>query len=289
MTTRSKRPQPQNRAVTPLTSFPVELLYSILGFVLESTLQSITKESLACILRQYRALLMTCRLFKLILEHDALQIFVQNWHNATAKGPRTFFVDYNAQYITEHTGHRTNVLTNWPSVFKAIQKLALRQTEVYYVQSYTSTLGKFWLNPMVTFNDIEFNYYAPINLNLIICLRSIFHRDKRPLTGKERQEIPNLPLPYSVGKMVNIIPKADNRVHVYSVLTWGVESPRPNWTNTLSGSGVAKQVSEWWIWKELRSYQAKTYIFGYHKKNAWLIDLQFGKVYKNSPERPPWH
>ena len=175
MATRPKRPAPQNRSVTPLTSFPVELLDSILGFVVESILQSITKESLACILRQYRALLMTCRLFKLILEHDSLQIFVQNWHNTTVKGPRTFVVDYNAPYMTERTGYRTNVLTNWPSVFKAIQKLSLRHTEIYYVESYASTLGKFWLNPMVTFDDIKLsllctnqpgpNYLSPLDIS----------------------------------------------------------------------------------------------------------------------------
>jgi hypothetical protein len=291
MITRPKRPAPHNRSVTPLTSFPVELLYSILGFVVESTLQSITKESLPCILRQYRALLRTCRLFKLILENDSLQIFVQNWHNATTKGPRTFVVNYNARHITESTGYRTNVLTNWPSVFKAIQKLVLRQTKLYYVQRYAGTFGKFWLNPMVTFNDIELNYDAPVNLDLIICLRPIFHRDKRPLTEKEREEVPNLPRPYSIGKVVNIIPKARNRIHLCSVLTWGMESnhqPRPNWTNTMSGSNDAKQVSEWWIWRDSRVYPAKTYIFGYHKKNAWLIDLQSRKVYKNPPERPLW-
>jgi hypothetical protein len=274
---------------TPLTSFPVELLDLILGLVVKSLLQSVTKERVGCVLQQYRALVFTCRLFKLVLDNASTRILVQNPYHHSLSGLQILVLDPNTPFTYEHPGPRPEILTNWASVFKAIQKICVFHIKIYKVENYANEVGKFWMNPTVTPGDIRLCGWGPCDVSLILCLGPLFQRNKRRPIEDERKRVPHLPSPYCVGEIAHVITTSNTQEPFCSVRTWGAkhfDHRRPNWTNALSSSKVAKQVSEWWVWERL--YLRDTYIIGYHKKNVWLVHPQSGEVYTNFPKRPGW-
>ena len=284
--TPSTCPVPNDRGLrTPLNSFPVELLDVILGLVVKNLLKSIPKDAVGRVLRQYRALILTCRMFNFVLDNASVRVFVHETYRYSPTGPEVLFLNPQTPFTPDHP----KILTNWPSVFKEIQRLSVRHTEIRNVNSHAMALGKFWLNPTVTLDDIDLYHYVPYNTNFILCLGPLFDRNKRRLKEDEREQIPRVPSPYRVGEMVNVITSRNNQVRFYSVRTWGAnhtDHRRPNWTSTLSSSMVAVQVSEWWVWKRSSFYSQGTYMLGYYRENGWVVHLESGAIYTNWPKRP---
>ena len=276
----------------PLNSFPVELLDSILGLVIKSLVQSIATEPLCSILRQYRALISMCKAFKFVLDNAAVRVVIQ--HRRYYYSTREFealFLEPNTPIKQEWNWNQTEILTNWANVFKTVQKLSIDRFKIDKDDNYATAVGKFWLNPMVTPDDVTLHDYGPYDLRLVICLRPLFYRNRRRPTENERKRVLNLRSPYRPGEIVHVIPSSDNQICACSFRTWGIgnnDRKRPDWTNALSSWRVAKQVSEWWVWKKSLYCRDDTYILGYHGKNAWLVNLQTGGIYTNFPKRPQW-
>src|SRR5438045_3237845 len=79
-----KRPVSQKQrqvvvqSLPSLTNLPTEVLCEILGIVLKDTLlESIQKQTPILGLRQYRALILTCKFFKAIVDTASLQVTIQ--------------------------------------------------------------------------------------------------------------------------------------------------------------------------------------------------------------------
>src|SRR5438046_3434263 len=273
---------------TPLASFPIELLESILGFAITNLLQSTTKHTLSYILRRYRALVMTCRVFKFVLDNASVQLVVQTWFSNPwrSTNPQVLVLDPSVKPSHGRTHDRTGVLTNWADIFKTIQKLSVRNMEFDLFNK--KTLGKFWMNPIITVDDISLDHYGPVNVNLVVNLGPMFHRTKRRPTDEERKTYPRLPSPYYDSELVNVITTCSKKLYIYSVHTWGTRYARRNSAIGLSSSNVAREVSEWWVWQTRSYYRTETYIMGYHKGNVWLVDLDSAAIYTSLREKPPW-
>ena len=231
---------------------------------------------------------MTCRVFKFVLDNASLQFVVQTWFRNPwrSTNPRILILDLSLQPSHGRTHDRTAVLTNWSDIFKAIQKFSVRNIEYDFVNR--KTLGKFWMNPIITIDDISLDSYEHVNMNLTIQLGPMFHRNKRPLTDEERKTYPRLPSPYFDSELVNVITTYNKQLYIYSVRTWGTRYGRRNSTTGLSSSNVAREVSEWWVWQTRYYTRSETYIMGYHKENAWLVDLDSGTIRSSLREKPRW-
>ena len=75
---RKQSPGHNTQSLPLITTLPPEILDAILGIVLKNgMLASIKQQTPIFGLRQYRALIMTCKLFKTIVDNACLQITMQ--------------------------------------------------------------------------------------------------------------------------------------------------------------------------------------------------------------------
>jgi len=231
---------------------------------------------------------MTCRVFKFVLDNASLQFVVQTWFSDPwgSTNPRILVLDPRVTLNHGRTRDRTAVLTNWADIFKTIQRLSVRNMGFDFVNR--KTLGKFWMNPIITVDDISLDGCGPVNMNLVVHLGPIFHRNRRPPTDEERMTYPRLPSPYFDSELVNVVTTYSKRLYIYSVRTWGTRYARRNSMIGLSSSNVAREVSEWWVWQTRYYNRSETYIMGYHEENAWLVDLDSAAIRSSLREKPRW-
>lgn len=275
-----KRRLVSNGPVSDITTLPVEILDIILGIVLRNAFRSIMTKPIF-VFRQYRALIMTCKRFRFILDNALPRIAIHRQRVMPRNTWQIQIWDLNIHGSTisetELNSPNTQVLTHWSNFFQTFQKFCLRHIEVASYDYAKTRLGKFWLNPMITLDDFKVlrgnNPY--FDTELISHLGGIFQRYKRHPTKQEHKQFKHVPWPYCTSEIINITSLNGKKV-AYSVRNWKVQN-----NDCLSSKKVANEVSEWWILDSYDFCRDKSFIAGYYRGRAWVVDVRSGTVHTN--------
>ena len=287
----SKQPQGHIPQGLPLvTTLPAEILDEILGIVLKhGMLESTKQQSPNISLRQYRALIMTCKLFKAIVDNACLKVTIRCVDLLTRRGNYILekitrilvspWDDFKTADTQEHCGRLCNHATSlkrWNGVFKSFQLVSVRHMSSFN----TASLGRFWHNPLLQLDD-----FPHIDPPLLHHLRPLFERTKRPPTNVERERFVLTPqLPYTHGEIVNVITRTNKKLRTYSVRTWNATKIH------LCSLSISARVKEWWIIEvNFNQWITNTYIVGYYRKWAMVVHVdewQFHQTYAS--KKPAW-
>ena len=273
-----------------ITTLPTEILDEILGIVLkDGILESIKQESPILGLRQYRTLIVTCKLFKTIIDKACLKLMMQCVDVARQPGiftlpttrilvsPWDDFTIADAQMRSDRSCCRITSIKRWNAVFKSFQLLSVRQISCSSFQ--TIEVGRFWRNPYLRLDDCP-----ALDTYHLLRLRPVFERTKRPPTNVERQGIRSRkPSSFSHGEIVNVITGRNKIITAYSVHTWKSRNI------SMSNLSVSVRAEEWWIVKVNYYYRSIICIVGYYDNRSLVIDANNWKTYQAVLwKKPAW-
>lgn len=276
-----------------LTFLPPEILDKILGNVLEGALlESANKKNLVIGLRQYHALLLTCKFFKAVIDSACINVSMECLnpdnlfgviqHKAIIRvlvsSQNDFPVTHPLNYIVKPCCRINAVIKRWDVVFKLFQLLSVRHS----LHLNLSTIGKFWFNPYVKLGNL-----LNFDLKIVERLHPMFERTKRPATRKDRDRIPARSyISYSPNDIVSVIDDTSEHIKTYSVSTWKSKQI------PLSSLSISARVKEWWIIEarnNISHYFHNIYIAGYYEKRSVIIDVRSWKISQTfEAKRPPW-
>ena len=263
----------------PLAYFPVEILAEILGIVLKDTIIESTKQrSPALSLRQYRALILTCKLFKTIVDTACVQLtIICSSYNQSIRfrgtgNTRVLVSPWDVTEPTHNKRHcRTNPIRKWAEVFKLLQLVSVR-----HMLLSDTALGKFWHNQYLRLDD-----FPTLNPDILKLLRPLFERQKRPATEVDRNIHHQYHL-YSIGDVVNVLPGRTKTKVAISVRTWKARN------TPLSSLRLSARVKEWWlIWVKRDFYAPQEYFVGYYNRKALVVEVGSWKLHQTVVRRKP--
>jgi hypothetical protein len=275
-----------------LTILPPEILDKILRSVLEGALlKSSNKKNLVIGLRQYHALLLTCKFFKAVIDSACVNVSIECLNlrkqygiiqhetiiRALISSQNDFPATLPLNYIVERCS-RIDAIKRWDVVFKLLQLLSVQHSPHLNL----STIGKFGFNPYVNLGNL-----LNLDLKILERLQPVFERTKRPATKKDRDRIPARSyISYSPNDIVSVIDDKNEHVKTYSVRTWKSKKIQ------LSSLSISARVTEWWI-LETRNhtshYFPNIYIAGYYEKCSVIIDVHSWKISQTfEARRPSW-
>lgn len=279
------------------------------------------------ILPTYRSLILTCKLFKTIIDVAIPKIVIhgQQYVPALVIDTGRFHIDGADvskwlgivelgvfaseqpslhQPLGPHSHQTFQRLKKWDDVFKAFQRSRVVHHVCEYLPQYnptriqlqiTKTIGRFWKNPTVTPYDLPIPQSTRMVLNfaeLLSLLRPLFERHKR---GPTRYERSNLSPPLPPGRtavdieVVNVIRnEGRGRTTVYSIRS----CPLKDVYTRLPYAKFAAAVKEWWVLEAPKTwvYTPSCYLVGYYKGTACVVHFPSGEVYRKPAPggRPPW-
>ena len=262
-------------------TLPTEILHEILGIILkDGMLESINQENPILGLRQYRALITTCKLFKTIIDSAYLNFTMQcidlPWQpeiftrqTRILVSPWDDFSIADAQILTDKSRRRITSIKRWNAAFKSFQLLSVRRISSSSFE--TAAVGRFWRNSYLRLDD-----YPVLDPELLHHLHPLFERTKRSPTNVERQGIlSRTRSSYSHGEIVNVIIGGNNTIMSYSVRMWKAEN------TSLSSLSISLRAEEWWIVEVKRHYyRTITYIVGYYNNRSLVIDTNDWQTYQ---------
>ena len=288
--TARKRLVPQKQSREPvaqslplITTLPAEILDEILGIVLkDGMLESIKQKTPILGLQQYRALIITCKTFKAIVDNACLNLTIRcgdiHYFKTTTRIVVEPWDDFTTTDTQNHRGEsRCHIasLKRWNELFKSFQLISVRHMSSFGI----GVLGRFWYNPSLHLDDFPF-FVA----DFLQHLRPLFERTKRPPTNVEREQISlNTQLLYSRDDIVNVITERDKTIMMHSVRTWKSRDI------LLSSRYVSARVKEWWIVDAKHYYRSYSFIVGYYGTRSLVIGANDWRFYETvASKKPVW-
>jgi hypothetical protein len=284
-----------------LLTLPLEILEMILNLVLQNLLlQMKSRRRPRLILSQYRALILTCKWFKVIIDHGSPRVHM----NLTAKRYRIGqYVVYcpNIRLVNDHNIHdmekeplfTKRYFTQWSVIFKVYQKISILHAHLNYDDppEYLDAVGKFWLNDRVSLTDFRKIYrerYYQVDLLLIMsgAIQKRAHPieescgDVATLPGLEwylHRHTTNMRRVVDIDRVIRYAETgwSDLR-YIYSVRDWRVPGDP-----ILRGSLIAPEVTEWWIWLRQSRQGQLEYASAYLDGKVWVFDFASSELYTN--------
>ena len=263
----------------PLDSFPVEILAEILGIVLKDAIIGSTEQQCPVLsLQQYRALILTCKLFKTIVDTTCVKLMMLC---SRLNQPNMFWGTGNARVLVSLCGvmepihdtrHcKTPLLRKWVEVFKLFQVISVR-----HMCLSDTTLGKFWCNQYIKLDD-----FPTLSPDILKRLRPLFERQKRPPIEVERKINRQYQL-YAIGDVVNVLTGRNKSRVAISVRTWkALNMP-------LSSLSLSARVKEWWIVAVKTEYSGpREYFVGYYDRKALVVEVGNWKLHQTVVQKKP--
>jgi hypothetical protein len=272
----------------------------ILNLVLHNLLRQMkSRQRPRLIISQYRALILTCKWFKIIIDHGSPKVHM----NFTAKryriGGKITYCP-NVRLINDHNIHEIEkeplfterYFKQWSVIFKVYQKVSIRHAHLNHDDppEYLQAVGKFWLNDRVSLGDFRYIYregYYQLDLLMIIsgAIQKRAHPIEEPcgdvatLPGLEwylHRHTTNMRRAVDLDSVINYAGTGwwDLR-YVYSVRDWKVPE------DSLCGSLIAPAVTEWWIWARTRTQGLLQYALAYLDGKVWVFDFAYSELYTN--------
>ena len=291
----------------PFFVLPNELIDNILHLVIMNLLDLMTtRVAPISVVRDYRALLLTCKYFKAYFDRPSPRIAMRHTAVSLLPNPSDFddfdeflvpqmwLVQADNSLIAFNKRTRNTpvsllrVWQQWVDIFQVYQKVSARSARPNFRKDCFDVLGKFWLNPKLRLRDLERLCGRKTAPQLLLLLGPALQRRACPLhefvphphkswdwKPEFWVEETNSSLNYHVGDVLNIIKtywSTLNCQYVYSVRDW--RHPSHGW----SGSAIAPEVSEWWIWWGIWNEELVT---GYHQEKAWVFEVVRGVLWTN--------
>jgi hypothetical protein len=275
-----------NITAPSLMDFPREIVDIILSYVIKKLFdRMITQEVPVSILREYRALVLTCKTFKLSLENmrpkAAMLPLKRPFEYPEFDGhkPRYLVPKISFVYDDNIEGHGSNIFTTWRDIFMIYQKLMARLAFDNFQDDHVNKLGKFWLNKYLKLSDLREIFSGcpeSVVAGLILLLGPVVKRQGRPPHELRSQSFRNAyhwinrftrDKKYPLGEVCRAI-----KTHweetvscgrlVFSVRDWG--------TPSMSSIEISPDVKEWWVWYKSDEYFGQRVISGYYEDKAWV-------------------
>ena len=265
--------------------FPREIVDIILGYVVKNLFdRMITPEVPISILREYRALVLTCKTFKLSLENmqpkAAMQLPIELPSEYSEFEVRRYFVP-RISFVNDDNieGDRRVIVTTWRDIFMVYQKLMVRLAFDNFQNDHVDKLGKFWLNKYLKLSDLTGIFSACSKTTvagLILLLGPVVQRQGLPhhevrsrsfryashWIGRFRRS-----KKYPLGEVNRAIKtRWEHAVScgrmIFSVRDWS--------TPNMSSIEISPDVKEWWVWYKSVTCPRLRVISGYHEDKAWV-------------------
>ena len=146
-------------------TLPLEILEMILNLVLHHLLlQMISRQRPRLIISQYRDLILTCKRFKVVIDHGSPKVHTHYTAQRYRAGESVIYCP-NIRLINDNNIHdlekeplfSEQYFTQWSVIFKVYQKISIRNAHLNYGNplEYLHTVGKFWLNDRVSLGDFR--------------------------------------------------------------------------------------------------------------------------------------
>jgi hypothetical protein len=275
-----------NITAPSLMDFPREIVDIILSYVIKKLFdRMITQEVPVSILREYRALVLTCKTFKLSLENmrpkAAMLPLKRPFEYPEFDGhkPRYLVPKISFVYDDNIEGHGSNIFTTWRDIFMIYQKLMARLAFDNFQDDHVNKLGKFWLNKYLTLSDLMgiFSGCSKTTVaGLILLLGPVVQREGRP-----HHEVRSHSFRYAsqwIGRFTRSKNYPLGEVNRAIKTHWGdavasgklIFSVRDWSTPNMSSIDISPDVKEWWVWYKSGSYPKLRVISGYHEDKAWV-------------------
>ena len=276
-------------SLSPVLSLPVELLEMIFHHTimdLVNRLYDLTQS--AAIFARFCCLFVICRKFKYCLSRARPNIGI---HYDTVK-LESILPDYTNFYVPVGFCNGADGPANeapkwhpetWTELFQRFQASRKREDpmDMYRVLRVARSfygLGRFWLNPYLTFRDLCGVERESRNLVYLI-LESTIKRDAGPLQDFEKSKRfqsfmeKMVKRDFSHSEVLKVVNTFGDYAFGFSVREWKVEE-----RFELKQSMIAPEVDEWWIFG---SYLLEPCIVGYHNEKVWVFDTFNGGVVTN--------
>ena len=296
---RVKKPRPL------LLRLPVEVVImiveAILNDIVDHLIEDLPQRPIT-IFGQYRALLLVCKTFKSIVTQTRIIVSITEdrrygmaaWHgdgefeepvHRTQKPTINYFrYGYNLQY------HEYEDSTEYYSVGPFLwswQQLYVRYLNIKDFSKVIKDVGKFYLSP--TFTSHELSELLCRNTvedkpTLLLRLGQLLESKKQRATSIERIQynywFTNSRAANTVNTEGNVSNIKGRDVTMNSVGNWSRKDDL-----NVSGSKVATEVREWWMWGEMieghRAVNPELFFSGYVGAKAWVMDVNRKTVHKN--------
>ena len=289
-------PAPVEPRLSPFATLPTEIVAKILRLALQESLRvSIKRANPISAIRQFRALILTCKFFKAIVDTDRLKLTLRcsqhiNPHPSTEapKSPQTLVAEWDNYQpsdsnndATRHIGCCQAAPETWQLAFKLLQLFSVRHAPKDTVLQF----GRFTSNPYIRLDD--FPHLTP---SLLQRLGPVFRRSSRRPTKAERETLHLVDgVVHSRKDIVSVITGRKKEIQTYSVRAWSWSFRSPG----LSAE-VSPEVNRWWIIKadNNRYWPCCAYIVGYPITGPLVVSVNEGwRVYQMGEEKerkPPW-
>ena len=275
---------------SPIAALPVEIVSRILKIVLKESFRvSVIKANPIPGLRQFRALILTCKFFKAIVEADRLNLTIRCTaehfdHHCFARfdaDPQIFVVEWDNSKPSDPNNSARKVgccvaAERWHLAFELLQLLSVQHTPYDMVPKF----GRFLSNPYIRLDDLPF-----LTKGLLHRLGPLLERTSRLPTKAERETMRlTARLFHSRDDIVSVIMGRRNEILLYSVRRWSMGQ-------ILSSSSISTRVNEWWIFESVGRCFGGTcaYVVGYCKTGPLVVSLNNLKVSRMVEEtKPAW-
>jgi hypothetical protein len=274
----------------------------ILDLVLHSLLtQMISRQRPRSIVSQYRALILTCKCFKIIIDHASPRVHM-NMHALRYRighdivyCPKIRLVnDQNIHEMEKEPVFDKRYFRQWSVIFKAYQKVSTRHVHCNNLddKDYLDAVGKFWLNDRISLRDLRHIYRWGLCYlcDLLLIISPILQKRALPIeepygniitrpgfewclhrnTTKMRRNVDLERVVSYAGTQWPTVP------FIYSVRDWSVPGD-PG----LRGSLIVPKATEWWIWMWNGPHKQLEYALAYLDGNVWVFSFSNSKLYTN--------
>ena len=255
----------------------MEILHEILRIVLKESLRaSIERRTPIPGLRQYRALLRTCKFFKAIVDSGRFKLTLRCAQDLNRSHSGRFYKNTpilvslwgnDNMSAAENSGIKFGCCAlraeKWDHAFMSLQILSIGHAP----EPMTAKMGRFVCNPYIRLENMPV-----LNPILLGRLGHVFERTKRLATGVERNGIRLTQcLSHSRRDIVSVISGRNNAIVAYSIRSWKAIN------GTLSSLSMSARVKEWWILESTCSpphyYPRYAFLVGYCDTGPLVVNV----------------